>query len=168
MGVAVGDPLYCPFKISPEAQAQHESLYPYQFLQSINRAQRIEGAAAARQLANASFRQSPSLILALKLAQLCDDAGDSAAVLRALKPVDFLNSFIVEERAVVRQVARLALEHGAAGQALRLYQQLLQSPDLAKKFRIQLLTEGQKIAHQQSEWALASQWLQALNALKSP
>ena len=67
---------------------------------------------------------------------------------------------------MVRQVARLALQNGAADQALRLYQQLLQSPDLSKGFRIKLLTEGQKIAHQQSEWALASQWLQALNALK--
>ena len=167
MGVAVGDPMYRPFKTAPEAQAVHESLHPYQLLQSINRAQRIEGAAVALQLANTSFRQSPSLILALKLAQLHDDVGDSAAVASALKPVDFLNSFIVEERAVVRQVARLALQNGAADQALRLYQQLLQSPDLSKEFRIKLLTEGQMIAHQQSEWALASQWLQALNALKS-
>ena len=61
---------------------------------------------------------------------------------------------------------RLALEHGAADQALRLYQQLLQFQDLAKKFRIQLLKEGQKIAQQQSEWTLAGEWLQSLNALK--
>ena len=39
---------------------------------------------------------------------------------------------MIEERALVRQVAQMALEHGAADQALRLYQQLLQSPDLAK------------------------------------
>jgi len=166
MGVAVGDPLYCPFKISPEAQAKHESLHPYQLLQSINRVQRTDGPTAALQRARKYFWQSPSLVLALKLAQLHAQAGDSAAVVSALKPVDFLNSFMVEERAVVRQVARLALQHGAADQALRLYQQLIASPDLAKKFRVKLLTEGQKIAHQQSEWALASQWLQALNALK--
>jgi hypothetical protein len=167
MGVAVGDPLFRPFKTAPEAQAEHESLHPYQLLQSINRAERIEGPAAALQLASTCFRQSPSLVLALKLAHMHAQLGDSAAVLRVLKPVDFLSAFMMEERALVRQVARLALEHGAADQALRLYQQLLQSPDLAKNFRIQLLKEGQKIAQQQSEWTLAGAWLQSLNALKA-
>ena len=167
MGVAVGDPLYRPFKTAPEAQAEHESLHPYQLLQSINRAERIEGPAAALQLASTFFRQSPSLVLALKLAHMHAQIGDSVAVLRVLKPVDFLRAFMIEERALVRQVAQMALEHGAADQALRLYQQLLQSPDLAKKFRIQLLKEGQKIAQQQSEWTLAGAWLQSLNALKA-
>ena len=167
MGVAVGDPLYRPFKMAPEAQAEHDSLHSYQLLQAINRVHRIEGETKALQLASTSFRQSPSLVLALKLAHMHAQADNSAAVLRVLKPVDFLSSFMLEERALVRQVARLALEHGAADQALRLYQQLLQSQDLAKNFRIQLLKEGQKIAQQQSEWTLASQWLQALNALKA-
>lgn len=167
MGVAVGDPFYRPFKMLPEAQPVHAHLQAYQVLQAMNRLQRTEGRDVAIQLGAKHFRQSPSLVLALKLAQLYDASGDSKSVIRVLKPVGFLSAFIVEERAVVRKVAQLISKHGAPEQALRLYQQLLQSPDLAKKFRISLLPEAQKLAYQLSEWTLAGQWSTELSALKS-
>ena len=100
---------YITTKTAPEAQASW-SLHPYQLLQSINRAERIE-AQLPRCSCETHF-QNPSLVLALKLAHMHAQIGDSAAVLRVLKPVDFLSAFMIEERALVRQVAQMARTWG--------------------------------------------------------
>lgn len=171
MGVAIGDPLYRPFKLGLDAQlqqAQGAAPDTYLILRQINRLRQELDAAAALEFARKQFSQNPSLVLAYRLAELYVESGQDAAAVDALRIVRYLTVFAEDERAVVQQIADLLARKGQREFALELYQRLLQATDLDQALRIELLKSGSELAQSAGNWLLASNWTDELQVLTAP
>jgi uncharacterized protein (TIGR03790 family) len=170
-GVAIGDPLYRPFKLGLSqqlAQAQDSQADPYLILRQLNRIQLQSGDAAALQFARQQFSHNPSLALAYRLAQLYQASGQNAAAVDALRIVGYMTVFAADERVLVQQIAELLQQIERPKLALSLYQRLLQSPSLNSKLRLQLLDSGRQLAQLMGERQLAAHWGNQLRSLNVP
>lgn len=171
MGVAIGDPLYRPFKLGFDAQLQQaQSAVPdtYLILRQINRLRQELDAAAALEFARKQFSQNPSLVLAYRLADLYVESGQDAAAVDALRIVRYLTVFAEDERVVVQRIADFLHERGQGEFALELYQRILNAQDLDKSLRIKLLKAGTGIAESVGDWLLASKWGEEFALLTAP
>ena len=170
-GVAIGDPLYRPFKLGLDEQlkgSMENPLGAYLCVRQINRLQAEGQADEALIFARTQFVRQPSLALAYKLAELYAAAGEPKKAVEALKVTRYLTVFSSDEVVLVKQIADFLNQYGDGQLALNLYQKLIDRPGLEKSLRISLLEGGAKIAIAEGATRLSSSWRLSARQLKSP
>ncbi|WP_269522333.1 TIGR03790 family protein [Coraliomargarita parva] len=169
-GVAIGDPLYRPFKVGLEAQLEEDEgpYASYAVLREINRLKAKEGEAAALQYARSQFIRFPSLALAYRLAALYDAAGSPEKGVEALKVVRYISTFSPDEYVLVQKIANFLNRHGESELAFQLYENLLSQKGLGKPLKISLLEGGAKVAQNAGQLSSVSRWSLEASQLKQP
>ena len=160
-GVAIGDPLYRPFKLGLDAQlkvSMENPLSAYLCLRQINRLEAEGQSGEALTFARTQFVRQPSLPLAYKLAKLYAARGETKKALEALKVVRYITVFSTDEVVLVKQIADFLNKHGDGQLALDLYQKLIDQPSLEKSLRLSLLEDGAKVAIAEGAIGLSSSW----------
>ena len=169
--VAIGDPLYRPFKVSLAEQLKfsEESIFTaYASIREINRILANEGSDPAIAYARSEFISQPSLALAYRLAQLyASEAKDREAV-EVLKIIRFMTSYSPDDLVLVQKIANFLHKRGESEMAFNIYKKLLEDRDLDKQLKIALLQGGARIAVTQNEPVIASRWNLEASKLKSP
>ena len=169
--VAIGDPLYRPFKVSLAEQLKlsEESIFTaYASIRETNRMIAEEGSESAITYARSEFISQPSLALAYRLAQLYADMSKDREAVEVLKMIRFITSFSPDDFVLVRKIANLLYELGESEIALNIYKNLLEERDLDKQLKIALFQGGARIAVAQNEPVIASRWNLEARKLKSP
>ena len=168
-GVAIGDPLYRPFKVDLATQLQAAEDNPfraYAYLREINRLEANEETDSAFLFAKTQFRQFPSLPLAYRLAQLYVKSGETEKALEVLEIVESINVFAADEIILGKEIADFLSEQGESEYALSLYKSLISQKDLSKTQQIALFDDGSKLALQAGNTALSSEWAIVARKLK--
>ena len=171
MGVALGDPLYRPFKLSLKQQltALEEGPWAsYVIIREANRRKVEVSTEEALSYTRAMYIKYPSLALAYKLAELHQELGQPRKAVEALKIVRFMTVFAVDELVLVKQIADFLHKNGESEMAFTVYEKLLSEKYLGKSLRIVLLEDGSKIAQQVGKRTLASSWGMQARQLKQP
>ncbi|WP_162027173.1 MULTISPECIES: TIGR03790 family protein [unclassified Lentimonas] len=170
-GVAIGDPLYRPFKVGLDAQLKESMKSPfsaYLCLRQINRLEAEGKTDEALSFARTQLVRQPSLPLAYKLATLYAAAGEDQKAVEALRVVRYITVFSREDVVLVQQIASFLNKHNESGLALDLYKKLIDQQGLEKALRISLLEGGAKIALSQGDAGLSSNWTLTARKLKVP
>ena len=170
-GVAIGDPLYRPFKVGLDEQLQQSmdhSFSAYLCLRQINRLQAESRADEALVFARTQFVRQPSLALAYELAKLYAAEGETEKAVEALKVVRYMTVFSSDEVVLVQKIANFLNKNGESELALDLYRKLIERDGLAKALRISLLEGGAKVAMGEGETTLSSGWTLTARKLKTP
>jgi uncharacterized protein (TIGR03790 family) len=149
--VAIGDPLYRPFKISLEQQLGARDRLPpalasYAELRLANLLVRQGKPAEARTLLQALMRQRPGLAVALSLAKLAVAQNDPAAVVATLGFAPALKTVRPEDWGLFREIAGLLAIHGARPAALQVYANMARAKAPAPDALKALLTEARATA----------------------
>ena len=169
--VAIGDPLYRPFKVSLAEQlksSEGSTFTAYAIIREINRMLVEEGSEPAIAYARSEFISQPSLALAYRLAQLyASEAKDREAV-EVLKIIRFITSFSPDDFVLVQKIANFLYKRGEGEMAFNIYKKLLEERDLDKQLKIALFQGGARIADAQNEPVIASRWNIEASKLKSP
>lgn len=168
-GVAIGDPLYRPFKRGLDAQLKESiehPLYAYVCLREINRLQTARQPDAALAFARTQFMRRPALPLAYKLAQLYTRRGNPEKAFEALQIVRYITMFSIDEVVLVQQIANFLNQHNQSEWAFHLYKQLIDQTELPKALRISLLARGARLASKQGHTALSLRWTLETQQLK--
>ena len=169
--VAIGDPLYRPFKVSLAEQlksSEGSTFTAYASIREINRMLVEEGNEPAIAYARSEFISQPSLALAYRLAQLyASEAKDREAV-EVLKIIRFITSFSPDDFVLVQKIANFLYKRGEGEMAFNIYKKLLEERDLDKQLKIALFQGGARIADAQNEPVIASRWNIEASKLKSP
>ncbi|MDQ8194539.1 TIGR03790 family protein [Coraliomargarita sp. SDUM461004] len=169
--VAIGDPLYRPFKVSLEDQLTHSenaSFAAYASIREINRLLSVDGLEAAITFARAKFVTQPSLALAYRLAQLYAQADKDREAVEALKIIRYISKFAADEFVLVQKIADFLHKRGESELAFTLYQNILEERDLDKWLKVSLYEGGAPIAAAQGEPVIASRWQLEARNLKAP
>ena len=169
--VAIGDPLYRPFKVSLAEQlkfSEGSTFSAYASIREINRILVEEDSESAIAYARSKFISQPSLALAYRLAQLyANEAKDRDAV-EVLKIIRFITKFSPDDFVLVQNIANFLHKYGEGEMAFNIYKNLLEERDLDKQLKISLLQGGAHIAAAQNEPVTASRWDLEARKLKSP
>jgi len=169
--VAIGDPLYRPFKVSLAEQlksSEGSTFTAYASIREINRMLAEEGSESAIAYARSKFISQPSLALAYRLAQLyANDAKDREAV-EVLKIIRFITRFSPDDFVLVQKIANFLHKLDEGEMAFNIYKNLLEERDLDKQLKISLHEGGARIAAAQNEPVIASRWDLEARKLKSP
>jgi len=177
MGVAVGDPLYRPFKVGLHEQLAKQPDGPfsaYVYLREMNRLQSELSDEAAVQYARSRFVEQPSLAIAYKLSMLYSKMGDKDKAAEALKIIRYITVFSSDEQILVKKIADQLHRLGESALALEVYERLIDQRYLKKELRIALLRGGAPIAEslgnstQSAGWILEARQLAAPPAPKKP
>ena len=170
-GVAIGDPLYRPFKVSLADQLANSNeltFSAYANIREINRLLVREGSEAAIAYARRMFVTQPSLALAYRLAQLYGAEGKDRQAVEVLKIIRYISKFSPDEYVLVQKIANFLHKRGESEMALGIYQNLLAERGLDKQLRISLYEAGAPIAQARSEPVIAARWSLEARNLKSP
>lgn len=168
-GVAIGDPLYRPFKVGLDEQLKESMETPfsgYVSLRQINRLKAEGKVDDALSFARTQFVRQPSLPLAYKLAKLYAGQGNAKKAVEGLNVTRYITVFSKEEVVLVQQIADFLNQHDESALALDLYKKLNDQKGLAKALRINLLEGGAKIAVSEGDTRLASSWNLSARKLK--
>jgi uncharacterized protein (TIGR03790 family) len=169
--VAIGDPLYRPFKVSLAEQlkfSEGSTFSAYASIREINRILAEEDSESAIAYARSKFISQPSLALAYRLAQLyANEAKDRDAV-EVLKIIRFITKFSPDDFVLVQKIANFLYKLDESEMAFNIYKKLLEERDLDKQLKISLLQGGARIAAAQNEPVTASRWDLEARKLKSP
>jgi uncharacterized protein (TIGR03790 family) len=169
--VAIGDPLYRPFKVSLAEQienSQDERFGIYASIREINRLLSEEGRAAAISFGRKQFVSHPSLALAYRLAQLYVADGKSSEAVEVLRILRYISKFEPDEFVLVQKIANLLNQQGESELAFSLYQNILEERNLSKQLKISLYEGGEPIATACGKYSLASRWHLEASNLKMP
>jgi uncharacterized protein (TIGR03790 family) len=169
--VAIGDPLYRPFKLSLAdqlARSQKSTFTAYASIREINRLVAQEGSDAAIAFARSKFVSQPSLALAYRLAQLYAAEDQDRQAVEALKIIRFMSKFSPDEFVLVQMIADFLHRRGESEMALGLYQNILAERNLDKQLLISLYEGGAEIATARNEPVMASRWQLEARKLKTP
>ncbi len=170
MGVAIGDPLYRPFKVdlSEQLAESPEGIFSaYVYLREINRLHAEVGAADALQYARTRFLAQPSLALAYELSRLYAAQGDTKAAIEALKIIRYITVFAEDEQILVKQIADHLGKLGEHALALEVYERLIGQRHLNKELRIALLEGGAPIAAAAGNSTESTHWTLEARQLKA-
>ena len=170
-GVAIGDPLYRPFKVGLDAQLAGGMDGPYSTYVNLRQINRLKADAqhdAALAFARAQFVEQPTLALAYALAELYAAEGAEQQAVEALKIIRYISVIAADEVALVQQIADFLNQHGESDVAFDVYKKLLKQRDLAKSLRIALLEGGSKVARAVGDAGLSSRWSLSAQQLKQP
>ena len=168
--VAIGDPLYRPFAVSFEEQwANRRALPPLLSGYAVLRKLRLLEAAGqgdeAFALAQAELATTPSLPLALAVAERLAQRGDAAGGVRILGFSALLKTIPAEEWALLRTAADFCASHGAPANALEVYRRLLAVPELPRELRLAWLREALVAATAARDIAQSLAWEKELAGL---
>jgi tetratricopeptide (TPR) repeat protein len=170
-GVAIGDPLYRPFKVDLDEQLERSMDLPlstYLSLRQINRLKAEGEPDEALAYAREQFVRQPTLPMAYRLANLYAANGEIQKATEALRLVRYMSNFVDDDVVLVQEIANLLHQYDESALALDLYQQLIARKGQAKALRIRLLEGGAKIATEQGQVTLASGWTLTARKLKQP
>lgn len=169
--VAIGDPLFRPFKVGLETQLQDSQdgrFAAYASIREINRLSASEDRESAIRFARSRFIEQPSLALAYKLGRIYSQENKTREAVEALKIIRFVSVFSEDEYVLVQKIANLLHDSGESALALELYENLLDERNLNKQLKIALYEGGTRVASHQGQSNLASRWDLAARELKSP
>ncbi len=169
--VAIGDPLYRPFKVSLAEQlksSEGSTFTAYASIREINRMLVEEGSEPAIAYARSEFISQPSLALAYRLAQLYTSEARDREAVEVLKIIRFITSFSPDDFVLVQKIANFLYKRGEGEMAFNIYKKLLEERDLDKQLKIALFQGGARIADAQNEPVIASRWNIEASKLKSP
>jgi uncharacterized protein (TIGR03790 family) len=149
--VAIGDPLYRPFKVTlAEQRAATKSLpaalAPYAVMREANLLARRGQKSEAITLLRAALREQPSLPVALALARLLADGPEPGAAGGVLEFIGYIKEIRAADWPLVREAARLLAAHGSAPAALKVYASLARAPAPSPEAKRHLLAEARKAA----------------------
>jgi len=167
-GVAIGDPLYRPFKVDLDTQLQEAGDNPlsaYIYLREINRLKSNEGLEEALAFAKTQFKQQPSLPLAYALAMLYVEKENIESALKVLELIRSMERFSIDEVMLVKAVADFFDQHDMPELALDFYRTLIDQTGLSKAQKTVLLKDGSEIALKQGRSKLYKQWTLAAQKL---
>jgi uncharacterized protein (TIGR03790 family) len=170
-GVAIGDPLYRPFKVDLDAQLEDSGGGPfsaYLILRQINRLKAESSRAEATSFARSSFLRQPSLALAYELAQLYAAEGKSKDAVEVLGIIRYITVFGMDEQILVKQIADFLYKQGETVLALDTYDKLIEQKGLGKTLRIALLRGGAPIAAAAGRVTKSSGWTLEAQRLSQP
>lgn len=168
--VAIGDPLYRPFKRDLAAQIAEPSNSPYAGYSALRRMnQLVAGGDRAAALAEgrARFGESPSLALALELSKLFEAEEQPREALAVLQFIRYLNVFSLDEMALVQRIAERLTQLGDSELAIELFQRMLATRNLPKGLRQVLLERGAIVAGDVGRTELVSLWALEAQQLKA-
>ena len=169
--VAIGDPLYRPFKVSLAEQlksSEGSTFTAYASIREINRMLAEEGSESAIAYARSKFISQPSLALAYRLAQLYAGESKNREAVEVLKIIRFITRFSPDDFVLVQKIANFLHKRGEGEMAFNIYKNLLEERDLDKQLKISLYEGGARIAAAQNEPVIASRWDLEARKLKSP
>jgi uncharacterized protein (TIGR03790 family) len=118
--VAIGDPLYRPFKVPPESQGA----LPYAIIRRANLLAAAGDSAGARALLKATQRDQPSLVVGLALARQALADHEPAAAVAAIDFAPALKTIRPQDWTLLREIAGLLAANGARPAALQIYHNL--------------------------------------------
>ncbi len=169
--LAIGDPLFRPFKTSLETQLSDEIKSPFQTYAVIRRVNQLLAGGetdAAFALAAAQMVERPSLALAYKLADLYRKKGKKDEAVKTLGIIEHLSIGAADEVMLFKEMADLLHRLGASAPAFQTYRRLVAYPGLTKQMRIHILSRGVKVARAAGQAALAIEWGVELDQLRPP
>ena len=171
--VAIGDPLYRPFRVSLEEQLQQPGKLPpslavYAVLRRANLMRRDHRTAEARAWLEAELTRRPSLPLGISLAKLDLADGDEAGALKVLSLVASPTLYRSEDWPLEREVAGLLAMHGARASALRVYAGLVRAAAPTAEARKALLADAREAAVAAGESELGRDYDRQLKELSAP
>ena len=169
--VAIGDPLYRPFKVSLAEQLKfsEDSIFiTFARIREINRLLAEEGSEPAIAYARSEFISQPSLAMAYRLAQLYADETKDREAVEVLKMIRFVTNFSPDDFVLIQKIANLLHKCDESEMALNIYKKLLEERDLDNQLKIALFQGGARIAAVQNEPVIASRWNLEASKLKSP
>ena len=167
MGVAIGDPLYRPFRKKLGLQLGLSDS-PYVVLREVNRIDANGSTASATTYLRGAFQRSPSLPLAHALASRYADIGETKKATDVLRLMQYINLYAKEDRVLVKQLADLMGRLKHPEKALGVYQNLLKERDLPKVLKLSLLEGGVSWANATRNENLAYKWSKEILMLNSP
>ncbi len=172
-GVAIGDPLYRPFKVSLEKQLQARdrlppALAPYAILRLANLLARQGKTSEALTLLRGVLAERPNLAIGLGLAKLAVTANDPATVGAALSFAVEIKPVRPEDWPLLREAAGLLAAQGARPAALQVYTNLARAPAPAPQTLQVLLVEARETADAAGDAKLAQEFAQQLKELNAP
>lgn len=173
--IAVGDPLYTPFKVDLAEQMTqlgdplNAASDPYVIIRRMNQILRENNDPdAARSAGVSGFYQTPGPALALKLAELEAENGDIAQARRRLDFAALIARFESQDWMLFHQIAQRLAGWGGEKAATLIYGNLLNDQKLPRALRLLLLEEGTKVAIQAGRHEEAVSWRQEWHALSAP
>jgi len=171
MGVAIGDPLYRPFKVALSEQLVEGPEGPfasYVHLREINRLKAEVSRGVALKYARDCFMAQPSLALAYELSRLYAAEGQNQESIEALKIIRYITVFATDEQVLVMKIADQLHQLGDSELALETYEKLIKQPNLSKTLRIALLEGGAVVAEALGNAVQSSRWILEARQLKAP
>lgn len=171
--VAIGDPLYRPFKVSLQQQLQARDRLPpalaaYADLRLANLLARQGKPAEARTLLQGVMRERPGLAIALGLAKLAVAQNDPSAAVAALGFAPALKTVRAEDWASFREIAGLLAAHGARPAALQVYANVARAKAPAPDALKALLTEARQTADAEGDLKQSLEFARLLGELEPP
>lgn len=157
--VAIGDPLYRPFKVALENQEGS----PYVILRRAHLLIRSGQKAEALALLKGAMREQPSLPVGLALGK-----ADEAAVSATLGFVSLLRNVRSEDWPLLREIAGLLAAHGARPAALQVYANLARAKAPAPDALKALLTEARSTADAAGDLKQSLEFARQLGELETP
>jgi uncharacterized protein (TIGR03790 family) len=171
--VAIGDPLYRPFKVTLADQERAAgglppALAPYAVIRRANlllrEGKRNEAIAGVKD----ALLHQPSLPLGLYLARMELADHDPKSAVSALKFVSLLHQFRPEEWPLVREIAGVLAANDAGPAALQVYLVLLMTKAPTLEAHKALLMEARKAADTAGDLQLSLDFARQLNELAVP
>ena len=168
--VAIGDPLYRPFKVSLEEQGKQSdqlppALAPYTVIRHANLLLHRGHRAEALAVLKAGLKRQPNLALGLTLAKLALAENDTGTAVSAVGFVPLLKQFRPEDWPLAREIASLLAGHGARPAALRVYVTLVQAKAPTPDARKALLREAKTTADAAGDLQLSQEFIRQLDEL---
>ncbi|MGJ8638981.1 MAG: TIGR03790 family protein [Opitutaceae bacterium] len=161
MGVAIGDPLYRPFKIDLKEQLARPpegAFGSYAHIREINRLKSEVDLETALAYARKQFLKQPSMALAYRLSELYLDLDKTVEAAEALEIIRYITVFAEDEQILVKKIADQLSKCGEPELALEIYERLIAQRNLPKSLRIALLRGAATVANTLGDSAQSSRW----------
>lgn len=166
--VAVGDPLYRPFKVSLDEQLAAAgrlppALAPYAVVRRANLLNREGNKFQALALLKGALRDQPGLVVGSALARLALADGDASAAVAAIGFAPLLKPARADDWAQLREIAGLLAANGARPAALQVYANLARARAPTPEARKTLLGEARAVADAAGDLKLSLEFARQLN-----
>lgn len=160
--VALGDPLYRPFRSNLDRQLammRDSPLAPYVIIRELKQLL-ADGVDEEVVLARGRsvFSESPSLPLALHFAEICLSFGRVEESVSVLKLIKYIGSVSDEEKMLAARIGDLLSEAGETELGFAVYEMLLSDKMMPIELRLALLEAGVPVAKEAGRISTASRW----------
>lgn len=171
--IAIGDPLYRPFKVSLEQQERHRdqlpaALVPYVLTREANLLLHQGKRGDAWTLLRTALKQRPGLVLSLACAKLAFSVNALPEGIDALRAIDNSVEFQAEDWPLVLQLASLLAAHNARPEALKIYARLAKMKAPTANDQRALLVEAKGVADAAKDQDLSDEFARQFNRLPPP